>query len=215
MSTELEQRLEQAVDSLPMPPATVTARARRSALAALPPTAATRRGSRRRTSLGLVAAGAAVTVAIVLALAAPWEGSSPLATERALAAIGDQPVIHAIVESTRPHATVVDVASGEEKRQLLVRTEYWFDDERALLRARITIDGTLLTELLQTREGGRLRARPHPREPDRTTTPTWPRGLREPVSRCAREWRRTRHRRDQRGRAEGGAPADRASLAAD
>lgn len=154
MSTELEQRLEQAVDSLPMPPATVTARARRSALAALPPTATTRHRSRRRTSLGLVAAGAAVTAAIVLALAAPWEGSSPLATERALAAIGDRPVIHAIVESTRPHARVVDLASGEEKRQLLVRTEYWFDDERAVLRARITIDGALLTELLQTREGG-------------------------------------------------------------
>ena len=174
MSTELEQRLEQAADSLPMPPETVTERARRSALAALPPTATTRRGSRRRTSLGLVAAGAAVTVAIVLALAAPWEGSSPLATERALAAIGDQPVIHAIVENTDPHATVVDLASGEEKRQLLMRTEYWFDDERALLRARIMIDGTLLTELLQTREGGVSELGPIPGNP---TEPQVPPGL--------------------------------------
>lgn len=174
MSTELERLLEQAVDSLPMPPATVTARARDAALAALPRAATTRRGSRRRTSLGLVTAGAAVTVAIVLALAAPWEASSPLATERALAAIGDQPVIHAIVEGTRPHATVVDLASGEEKRQLLMRTEYWFDDERAVLRARITIDGALLTELLQTREGGVSELGPIPGDP---TEPQLPPGL--------------------------------------
>lgn len=174
MSTELEQRLEQAADSLPMPPETVTAQARRSALAALPRTPTARRGGRRRTPLGLVAAGAVVTAAIVLALAAPWEGNSPLATERALAAIGDQPVIHAIVESTRPLATVVDLPSGEETRQLLMRTEYWFDDEKALLRARITIDGGVLTEVLQTREGGVSELGPIPGNP---TEPQLPPGL--------------------------------------
>ncbi len=169
MSTELENRLERAAESLPIPAESVTARARRSALAALPRTEA-RQVRRRRGPLGLVAAGAVVTVAIALALATPWEGRAPLATERALAAIGDQPVIHAIVESTRPYATVVDLASSAESTQHL-RTEYWFDDERALLRARITIDGTLLTELLQTREGGVSELGPIPGNPTERELP--------------------------------------------
>jgi hypothetical protein len=85
-------------------------------------------------------------------LAAPWDERSPLATESALAALGDQPVIHAVVENLRPDATIVDLASGAERPQIQ-RTEYWYDDERALLRTRLTVDGNLLTELLQTREG--------------------------------------------------------------
>jgi hypothetical protein len=160
MPTNLEERLERATDSLPLPAENVTARARESALAALP-----RRPSRRRLTrgrpLGLIAVGAAVAIALAVALAEPWDGRTPLVTERALAAIGSQPVIHAIVEDTRPHATIVDLASGRETAQLL-RTEYWFDDERALLRARITIDGTLQTELLQTREGGHSELGPIP-----------------------------------------------------
>lgn len=164
MPTELENRLQRAADSLPVPAEVVTARARRSALAALPHEAPAQRSRRRRGPLGLVAVGAAVAVAVALALATPWEGRAPLATERALAAIGERPVIHAIVENTRPHATVVDLASGEAATQLL-RTEYWFDDERHLLRARVTIDGTLLTELLQTREGGLSEIGPVPGNP--------------------------------------------------
>ena len=171
MSTELEPRLQRAADSLPLPAEVVTERARRSALEALPRPAPARRVRRRRGPLAVAAAGAAAIVALALTLAAPWEGPAPLATERALAAIGDQPVIHAIVESTRPQATVVDLASGEETRQLLMRTEYWFDDERAQLRARITVDGTLLTELLLTREGGRSELGPIPGDPTEPRLP--------------------------------------------
>jgi hypothetical protein len=169
MPANLEERLERATDSLPLPAETVTARARESALAALPRRASRRRFTRGR-PLGLIAAGAVIAIALAVALAAPWDGRAPLVTERALAAIGSQPVIHAIVENTRPHATIVDLASGQETTQLL-RTEYWFDDERALLRARITIDGTLQTELLLTREGGRSELGPIPGNPTEPRLP--------------------------------------------
>lgn len=169
MPANLEERLERTTDSLPLPAETVTAQARAAALAALPRSASRRRFARGR-PLGLIAAGAVVAIALAVALAAPWDGRPTLVTERALAAIGSQPVIHAVVENTRPYATILDLASGEETAQLL-RTEYWFDDERALLRARITIDGTLQTELLLTREGGRSELGPIPGNPTEPQLP--------------------------------------------
>lgn len=169
MPADLEERLQRATDSLSLPAEDVTVRARASALAALP-RRASRRRVRRHRPLGLIAVGAVVATALAVALAGPWEGRTPLVTERALAAIGSRPVIHAVVENTRPHATIVDLASGEETTQLL-RTEYWFDDEQALLRARITIDGTLQTELLQTREGGRSELGPIPGNPTEPQLP--------------------------------------------
>jgi hypothetical protein len=147
MTVDLEERLERAAEALPAPSDAARAEAQSRALAALP--RASRRTSRRR--LGVVALSGAAAAVLALLLASPWEGRSPLATERALAALGDRPVIHAIVENLRPHATIVDLASGVERQQLL-RTEYWYDEERALLRTRLSIDGHLLTELLQTRE---------------------------------------------------------------
>jgi hypothetical protein len=148
MTVELEQRLENLGDALPTPSETARAEARARALAALPP--ALRRPYRRR--LGLVALSGAAVAVLALLLATPWDDRSPLATERALAALGDRPVIHAVVESEQPHTTIVEVDSGQERPQFM-RTEYWYDDERSLLRSRFTIDGHLLTELLQTREG--------------------------------------------------------------
>jgi hypothetical protein len=152
MTVDLEERLERVADALPQPSEAVSAHARRRALAALArPSERVSHASRGR--LGLIAVGcAAAAAAVLLLLAAPWDERSPLATERALAALGDQPVIHAVVENLRPEATIVDLASGAERPQIL-RTEYWYDDERSLLRSRLTIEGKLLTELLQTREG--------------------------------------------------------------
>ena len=151
MTIDLEERLERVADALPKPSTAVSAHARRRALAALaPPPERPSRIPRRR--LGLIAAGVATVAAALLVVAVLWDGRGPLATERALAALGDQPVIHAVVENLRPEATIVDLATGAERPQIQ-RTEYWYDDERSLLRTRLTIDGELLTELLQTREG--------------------------------------------------------------
>jgi hypothetical protein len=90
---------------------------------------------------------------VVAGLAAPWR-ESPLATERALAALGDQPVVHAIVEDSSPRETVIDLASGRE-RLGAHRSGYWYDDERELLRVRLSLGGKLLpgAEYLHSPEG--------------------------------------------------------------
>jgi hypothetical protein len=93
---------------------------------------------------------AAATAAV--ALVTTLDGTSPFTTEKALAAIGDKPVVHAVVESERPSATIVDLTTGEERPQVQ-RTEYWHDAERGLLRARVTVDGDVVSEHLQTRQG--------------------------------------------------------------
>jgi hypothetical protein len=150
MSVEIEDRLERLADALPVPSLEARERVRRAAVEALP------RGPRRRRrrAFALVpAAAVGVIVAVVAVLAAPWE-DSPLASERALAALGDQPVIHAIVEHPGSEITVIDLAFGRERSEAQ-RSEYWYDDERELLRVRLTVGGKLLPggEFLQTPEG--------------------------------------------------------------
>jgi hypothetical protein len=147
MSVELEERLERLADALPAPTVEARERARRAAVGALP-----RR--RRRRALALVpAAAVAVTLAVVAVLAAPWQDSA-LATERALAALGDEPVLHALVEHPGSEITVIDLPSVEQRSEAQ-RSEYWYDDERDLLRVRHTVGGKLVPggEFLQTPEG--------------------------------------------------------------
>jgi hypothetical protein len=101
----------------------------------------------------LVPAVAVILAVVVAVRAAPWS-DSPLATERALAALGHQPVVHAIVEQSSPRETVVDPSSGRE-RVHAHRSEYWYDDERDALRVRLSVGGRLLPggEYLHTPEG--------------------------------------------------------------
>jgi hypothetical protein len=150
MSVEIEDRLDQLADTLPAPTAKARERARSAALGALPPGPSRRR---RRAVLALAAGAVSMAVALVAVLAAPWQESA-LATERALAALGDEPVIHAIVEQPNPSQTVIDLTSGRE-RVLAHRSEYWYDDERNILRVRLSVDGTLLpgAEYLHSPEG--------------------------------------------------------------
>jgi hypothetical protein len=150
MPRELEDRLERVTDALPVPSADSRDRARTAALAALPQ--APRRWPRR---FALIAPGVAIAAAItvVAVLAAPWR-DGPLATERALAALGHQPVIHAVVEQPSPRDSVIDLASGRERMQAH-RSEYWYDHERQVLRVRLSVGGTLLpgAEYVQSSEG--------------------------------------------------------------
>jgi len=109
----------------------------------------------RLSRLLLVPPAIAVTVAVVLVavLFAPWR-DSPLATERALAALGRQPVLHAIVEQAGPRVSVVELASGRERVES-PRVEFWFDEERASLRVRVALGDHVLPggEYVQTPEG--------------------------------------------------------------
>lgn len=136
MPRELEDRLERVADTLPTPTSESRDRARSAAHAALA------QSPRRRRRLVFLVPAVAVTVAVgaVAILAGPWR-DSPLVAERALAALGDQPVLHAIVEaSSDPRETVIDLASGRE-RLLAYRSELWYDDERDLLRGRVSWEG--------------------------------------------------------------------------
>jgi len=82
----------------------------------------------------------------------PWGQRTPLATERALAAVGDRPVVHAVLKSTQRDATSLDLASNTERAEFR-RVECWYDDERSLLRGRVTIGGRLFADVL-TRQAG-------------------------------------------------------------
>ncbi len=95
--------------------------------------------------VGVAAAAAAI-------LAAPWR-DGPLATERALAALGDQPVV-AVNEHPR-HAGRDRHRARRRASEEGQRTEYWYDDERDYLRARVSAGGRLLPggEYLHTPEG--------------------------------------------------------------
>jgi hypothetical protein len=150
MTLDLEDRLERLATTLPEPTPEARERARSTALAALPPKPR-RRGRRVAVLAAVAAAGAAA--AVLALLAAPWD-ENPLATERALAALGDQPVIHAIVEQPASAVTVIELDSGRE-RQEPHRSEYWYDDERDLLRVRLSLGGRILPggEFLRSAEG--------------------------------------------------------------
>jgi hypothetical protein len=150
MALELEDRLERVGAALPAPSAESGARARSAALAAL---AKTPRRRRRRFVLLIPAVG--IILAVVAAVLAEAWRDSPLATERALAALGRQPVVHAIVEQASPRETVIDPASGRERPAEPLRSEYWYDDERDALRVRLSVGSRLVPggEYLQTPEG--------------------------------------------------------------
>jgi hypothetical protein len=101
--------------------------------------ASPRRSHRRRTRIALApAVVAAATLALLLV--APWESRGPSVVDRALAAVGAGPVVHAVVEFSGPEDVVVDLATGAE-RERVHRTEYWYDEQRRQLRVRWTTDG--------------------------------------------------------------------------
>jgi hypothetical protein len=109
------------------------------------------RRRRRRTSRIVAGAVAAAAVA-ALAVASPWQGSSRHSlVDRALAAIGTGPVLHAVLEAEQLHEPVaVDLATGRE-RALPTTIEIWFDAEQQAEHSIRRIDGQLKDESLQTR----------------------------------------------------------------
>jgi hypothetical protein len=110
----------------------------------------TQRPARRRVPGRRAAAAAlAVAAAIAVALVAPWNDSGPNVVDRALAAVGAGPVVHAVVEYSWDRDVVVGIATGEEQRRVH-RTEYWYDQDRQTLRTRLLTDGVQLTEIVET-----------------------------------------------------------------
>jgi hypothetical protein len=87
-----------------------------------------RRGRRLARALPLAAAAAAVAV---LVLAWPFGGGpSGTVLERAAAAIGDGPVLHAVIEDGF-HGTLVNLASGA-RSEIHQQDDYWYDPSRGI-----------------------------------------------------------------------------------
>jgi hypothetical protein len=100
-------------------------------IAALPP--------RPRPGRLVLAPIAVVAAALALLLVAPRESRGPSVVDRALAAVGAGPVVHAVVEYSWPQDVLVDLRTGAEREQVH-RAEYWYDDQRDVLRYRSWTD---------------------------------------------------------------------------
>lgn len=95
--------------------------------------AATRR---RRRAWPVGAAVAAVAAAAIAAgtLLLVTGGVKPTLVDRALAAVGDEPVLHAIISQPQPsETTLVELSTGKRVDvPRMVETEIWFDQEHSL-----------------------------------------------------------------------------------
>lgn len=109
----------------------------------------------RRRSYALRLAGAtAVAAAVALFAAAPWQGTERASVlERALAAVGDKPVLHVVLESTPRRDPLVYLDSGRPVLRTTT-TEVWFDEGRALKKTASRIGGIPTDEMLETPNGG-------------------------------------------------------------
>ena len=89
-------------------------------------------------------AAAAVVAALVLLLVAPWsESGGPGLTGRALAAIGNGPILHAVVRYQLPGQRV-ELPTG--KTRPIIRTaDMWADEQRGLLLVVGRADGHVIS----------------------------------------------------------------------
>jgi hypothetical protein len=118
-------------------------------LATAPPSTHRRRNLPVR--LGALAAALAVVVALVLV--APWNGGSPALADRALAALGDDPVLHVVTRMSSP-IRYVNLRSGVS-HLLYEREETWYDRSRGFVHTITRLSGgSLLDDELETPQGG-------------------------------------------------------------
>lgn len=114
--------------------------------------AQSRRPRRSYLARRLVPVVALAAAAFAFVMIAPWQhGPASTVIQRALAAIGDEPVMHVITRSDTGF-TYVDLASGREAPQLN-SLEIWYDRERRFFHIKDSIDGHLVHEGLWTPAG--------------------------------------------------------------
>jgi hypothetical protein len=93
-------------------------------------------------------ASLAVALALLLALATLnlWGGDRASLMERALAAVGEGPVVHAVIRAPTENV-YVDLQTGERTPHQL-ETEIWFDQERKLEHTITRVEGHVVDEAL-------------------------------------------------------------------
>jgi hypothetical protein len=116
------------------------------------PTPRRRRLARRS---GLVMAAVAVAAVVAVGLVAPWNRSAGGLSGLALAALGKQPVLHAVVrpDSGRQGSTLLELATGRTRAHLW-EVEYWYDAQQRRLKIHYLRDGKVVDETLNTATEG-------------------------------------------------------------
>lgn len=109
-----------------------------------------RRGRRRERITRIAVVAALAVTACVLALLQPWSGGEGGLVADALAAIpGKGPVLHAVLESSAPRTTVLNVRQGRVEPER-VASELWFDQSRDRFRALVRRQGVVVADVVFT-----------------------------------------------------------------
>ena len=110
---------------------------------------------RTRTWLAAAVAGAVAIGAIAGALLLAGNRVEPRLVDRALAAVGDAPVLHVVTRQQYPsETTLIELSTGRRiVEQRVSRTEIWFDKERSLEHTITHTTGQATQNLLLTPEG--------------------------------------------------------------
>lgn len=114
-------------------------------------------GGSRRTRRWWLAGGAvaaptgAVAAAVLLFTATSVR---PSLVDRALAAVGNEPVLHVVTRQTEPSGTtLVELSTGRKTvGPRVMETEIWFDEERALEHTITRVTGEQTQDVLSTRQ---------------------------------------------------------------
>jgi hypothetical protein len=109
----------------------------------------------KRRSSGLRIVGVAIVLGVAALVAiSPWHGSERVGVlDRALAAVGDEPVLHVVLEHSPAGDPLVYLDFGRPVPREMT-TEVWFDEGRGLKKTASRIDGVLMDEMLETPNGG-------------------------------------------------------------
>ena len=104
------------------------------------------RRSRRPRRLAIALAGLGLAAVLVLVFTMS-RGAAPSITDRALAAVGEGPVLHAIVRQPDPGAMArVELATGREVARAELEAEMWLHEKRGLLHVINRRDGRVVAD---------------------------------------------------------------------
>ncbi len=109
---------------------------------------------RRRRAFIRTGLGAAVVSGCAFAAFAVLGRGGMTFTDRALAALGGGPVLHAVIRQERvPSGSMVQLSTGRTRRHV-AETEYWFQPSPRRLEIHYLRDGSVTSETYNTRSGG-------------------------------------------------------------
>lgn len=134
-------------------PETIHALRDRPELLAIADAAAITSGAtdRRRVAVPAAVAVVAVAVAVLGFAILVGRGGDPTFAKRALAAVGKQPVVHAILTAEASLDRVVELRTGAERRALQ-RVELWYDSRTRTYVSATSVDGALMVRVEGTPE---------------------------------------------------------------